>query len=162
MKIFILRHGDAEPMQPGHTDKHRCLTNKGFKQLNQISDWMIEHQYYPQIILSSPYKRCRQTAECVQQNLANVDPKANSVIPIEFEDCLIYGSDPMQTFDLISSLTVDSVLLCSHMPLVSELAHLFAPGAMTTGFSTAEIIKIRYDRETQHGVVTANVSVNEL
>jgi phosphohistidine phosphatase SixA len=100
-----------------------------------------------------------------QQDLAShphSDTHSNKVVPIEFKDCLIYGSDPMLTLELIMSLDVESVLLCSHMPLVSELAHLFAPGAMTNGFSTAEIVKIRYDKKTQHGVVVANVASNEL
>lgn len=155
MKIFILRHGKAEPMMVGHTDKHRCLSDKGYKQVAQISEWMLQHQYQPQLIISSPYKRCRQTAEIVQQQLQIENP-------IQFEDCLIYGSDPMLTFSLISSLDVDSVLLSSHMPLVGELAHLLAPGAMTSGFKTAEIVKIRFDETSQHGVVTANITPNEI
>lgn len=161
MKIFILRHGNAMSMTSGHTDKHRCLSEKGFQQLHQVSKWMQQHQYRPELILSSPYKRCRQTAETIQQDLS-LGKKSCERIPIEYEDCLIYGSDPMQTLKLIMSLEVESVLLCSHMPLVSELAHMFAPGAMTTGFRTAELVKIRYDLESQHGVVVANVASNEL
>jgi len=162
MKIFILRHGNAEQMQSGHTDKHRCLSEKGFKQIRQVATWMNEHHHSPQLILSSPYKRCRQTAETLQHNLSTSASTGDpSEIPLKFEECLIYGSDPNLTLDLITPLTVDSVLLCSHMPLVSELANLFAAGAMMNSFNTAELVKIRYDRESQHGVVTANVVPNE-
>ncbi len=162
MKIFILRHGKAEAMEVGHTDKHRCLSAKGKQQLSSVANWMNQHHYRPQLILSSPYKRCRETAEIIQKNLIQDGSDASQVIPIQFEDCLIYGADPMLAFSLITSLDVESVLLSSHMPLVSELAHLFAPGAMNSGFKTAEIVKIRYDLESQHGVVTANITANEI
>jgi len=160
MKIFILRHGDAEPITAEHTDKHRCLSSKGFEQLHLVSNWMKQHQYHPELILSSPYKRCRQTAETIQQDLSKQQSE-EVLIPIEFEDCLIYGSDPLQTLARVMALEVESLLLCSHMPLVSELAHMFAPGAMIMGFRTAELVKIRYDKASQHGVVVANVASNE-
>jgi len=155
VKIFILRHGKAEAPIAGASDKSRNLSDKGVQQVEKIASWMKIHDYLPQLILSSPYNRALQTAEIIKKKL-------NIAMPIQLEDSLIYGEDPRETLALLESLTVDSVLFSSHMPLVAELTRLFAPGSVNEGFHTAEIIKIRFDRKNQHGVVTANISPKEI
>lgn len=155
MKIFILRHGKAENAIVGEPDSARNLSEKGVLQVKKIASWMEHHQYLPQLILSSPYNRTVQTAEIVKQTLS-------VPAPIQLENALIYGENPMIMYDLINMLDVESVLLSSHMPLVAELTHLFAPSAINEGFHTAEMIKISFDKQSQHGIVTANITPREI
>ncbi len=155
MKIFILRHGESEPMRAGHTDKHRALTLNGREQVARIGFWMNKHGYSPELIISSPFKRTRQTSQILHEML---DIKQ----PVEFEEALLSERDPMEMFNIIQTLDVSSVLLTSHMPLVEELTCLLAPGAIVNGFSTASIVKIRYDKESQHGTLTANIAPFEV
>lgn len=151
MKIFILRHGDASPPIAGEPDNLRVLTDKGRQQVGKIAQWMKAHQYFPEHILSSPFARTLETAEIIKQQL-DLD------VHIEKNENLIFGSSPELIHSTLAAMDGNSVLLCSHMPLVVEMAHFFAPGALIEGFTTAEIIKIRYDFENDHGVVTANIS----
>ncbi|PIP81117.1 MAG: phosphohistidine phosphatase SixA [Gammaproteobacteria bacterium CG22_combo_CG10-13_8_21_14_all_40_8] len=155
MKVFILRHGDSEPMQIGHTDKHRKLTLHGVEQVERIAHWMQQHHHRPDLIISSPYKRTRQTAEIIHR-LLEIER------PIEYEDCLISGCDPKESQKLIDALEIDSVLLVSHMPLVGELTSLLAPALLSKGFSTATIAKINYSQELAHGTVMAHLSPSEV
>lgn len=139
----------------GEADSVRNLSDKGILQVRKIASWMEMHQYIPQLILSSPYNRALQSAEIIKQALT-------ISAPIQLENALIYGENPMKMYDIINSLDIDSVLLSSHMPLVAELTHLFAPAAMNEGFHTAEIIKISFDKKNQHGIVTANITPKEI
>ncbi len=155
MKIFILRHGKAEPARAGMADSDRNLTDKGRQQVKKIALWMDQHHYLPQLIISSPYKRAAQTADIISTTLS-------VPAPVQYEEALIYGENPIKMYDMINALELDSVLLSSHMPLVTELTHLFAPGALNEGFHTAEMIKISFDKQNQHGIVTANITPKEI
>jgi len=155
LKIFILRHGDAEPPDPDIADESRQLSQKGILEVKKISNWMMSHQYLPELIISSPFMRTLQTAEIVKKHLQLEEE-------IKLDSSLIYGTDPSLIHATLSSLDVDSVLLCSHMPLVSQMAQFFAPSTMNEGFRTPEIVKIKYDFINQHGIVTANITPQNL
>ena len=65
MKIYLVRHGIAyEPGEPGYEDDtQRPLTDKGRDKMNKVAHVLKRLNMKPDVILSSPYLRTRQTAE---------------------------------------------------------------------------------------------------
>ena len=69
MKLYILRHGQAD--WPGWTkpDDERPLTKKGKKEMRRVAELLCKLKVAPSLILSSPLPRAWQTAEIVAQCL---------------------------------------------------------------------------------------------
>ena len=112
MLITILRHADAEPHCVD--DAARRLTEKGYKQAKRVGCFMKEQGIRPDIILTSPAVRARETAEIVGKILANQNltevPWASS------------GMDPMRALDELAAYSrFKSVLLVGHEPDLSCL-----------------------------------------
>ncbi len=112
MRLFILRHGQAESMRAD--DAQRALVPRGIAQVQRTADWLLTHQLQPHRIFASPYLRAQQTAETLRQH-------ARWSMPIETENLLQPDSDPRLTASWIDTLGDNDVLLAAHMPLVSRL-----------------------------------------
>lgn len=63
MEIILLRHGKAEPITntPGAAD--RALIPKGIEQSRRAGEYLRAAGMLPQIVLTSPMLRAKQTAE---------------------------------------------------------------------------------------------------
>ncbi len=57
-----MRHGKAEKDSPSGHDIDRPLTSRGERDVPAIARWLVEHDYRPELIVSSPAARARQTA----------------------------------------------------------------------------------------------------
>ena len=69
MEIYILRHGIAEEPMPGMRDADRALTEEGVKRLQAVLRRARAADVKPPVILTSPYRRARETAEVAKQAL---------------------------------------------------------------------------------------------
>jgi len=65
MDLILWRHADA---QDGEQDMARPLTNKGRKQAERMAAWLNEHLPQDTIILASPAKRTRETADALERD----------------------------------------------------------------------------------------------
>ena len=78
MELFIVRHawaGDyGDPQWPD--DTLRPVTEKGKKRFADMAKLLVEHGVMPQIVVTSPMLRCRQTAEI----LAKAVPSSPEII----------------------------------------------------------------------------------
>lgn len=87
MLLYIVRHAFAgqhgDPSYPD--DSQRPLTEEGCKQFRRLIKKIREHGFAPQQIITSPYVRCRQTAEIIA-DVVDIDPPVNL-------DALTPGSD---------------------------------------------------------------------
>jgi len=63
MEIYLLRHGIAEPVQPGRPDADRALTPEGKRKLREVLRVAKTSGVKPTLILTSPYRRALETAE---------------------------------------------------------------------------------------------------
>lgn len=63
MWIYLLRHGIAEDPRPGGTDEERRLTEEGIARLRKAARSWQKLVEGPDLIVTSPYPRARQTAE---------------------------------------------------------------------------------------------------
>ena len=126
MNLFILRHGLAvEPGTPGYeNDAERPLTREGKSKLQQIAAAMVELQLDFDLILSSPFKRARQTAEIVAKELKIEDK-------LEFSDFLTPGSRFSDLVDHVKRLKPlpENVMLVGHEPYLSQLISLLVCGS---------------------------------
>src|SRR5271154_6356041 len=67
MQLFLLRHAEAE--SNAATDEVRTLTGRGTKQAEAIGKFCLEHDFVPEMILSSPLTRAEETARIVAREL---------------------------------------------------------------------------------------------
>lgn len=67
MEVLLLRHGKAEPHGHPGGDSERALTAKGQEQAKRAACYLRIAGLLPEIILSSPLLRARQTAEIFSQ-----------------------------------------------------------------------------------------------
>ena len=117
MKIWILRHGEAQPH--ARRDAERELTVKGREQVLHSAARLLDQPL--DSILASPYVRAQQTAELVR-NALGFAPELISV------PWLTPDSDPRQALSQLPDS--GNVLLDTHQPFVGDLISLLMHGHM--------------------------------
>lgn len=131
MKVFVLRHGQAETQQT--TDEARNLTPKGRADvaasvqysLSELAPAPASELEQVQEIWASPLVRAQQTAEIVRDLLA-----AQGVhLSIKTTDLITPESNPADLFDALQASNLNSVLLASHMPFVGDFLDAFCGSA---------------------------------
>lgn len=133
MKLWLLRHGEAEPK--ARTDAERNLTDAGREEVQRNAAHLLGQPV--QAILASPFNRAQQTAEIVRQELGFTG--AIETVPwltpeSEIDDAMLY-------LDRRNEL---GVLLVTHQPFVGALGgwlvngHRCGPLPLATG-SLAEL-----------------------
>jgi phosphohistidine phosphatase len=125
MNLYILRHAIAvEPGTPGNAkDADRPITPEGERKTRQAARAMEALKLSFDLILSSPYKRARQTAEIVARKLT-------AHKRLELTNSLTPGGSPRKLVELLNALkpAPDSVMLVGHEPYLSELISLLVAG----------------------------------
>jgi len=127
MKLWLLRHGEAEARAP--SDELRELTATGRAEVLRSALQLKGAEL--QLILASPYVRAQQTAALVQQQLG---------WPGELRSASWATPDgePERALAELARLEVEELLLVTHNPFVGDLAgwllhgHRQAPVAMGT------------------------------
>jgi phosphohistidine phosphatase len=149
---MIVRHGEAEPKTSGKPDEERELTDRGTAMLkhNLVLAKEIADQN-PDVILSSPILRARQSAEIAKEVFDQTE--------ISIDDSLVSYSTPYEVYSNLSKRRgLKSVMLVSHQPLVSQLlAGLLNWNDRYFAFkpATIAIVEVREIRENPEGVLLA-------
>ena len=127
MLLHLLRHAEAEPHRPD--DFSRCLTEKGFKQARRVGCFMKEQCLRPEIILTSPVVRARETAEIVAKLLGKPP-----LTEVPWAAC---GMNPEAALAELSAYAkLDSVMIVGHEPDLSSLS------ASLIGLERSESIQV--------------------
>ena len=109
MIIYFLRHADAEDVSGN--DFERKLTPKGHDQAARVGNFCDKYSITPEVFLTSPVVRARQTAEIVG--------KKTGLTPV-IADWLACGMTPETLIAQLEPLTTkSSVLLVGHEPDLS-------------------------------------------
>jgi phosphohistidine phosphatase len=124
MNLLVLRHADADT--PAARDEERALSEKGMLQARRVGRFCREHALVPELILSSPIRRARETAELFAVEAAV--PKK-----IELAPFLACGMQPATALAALASwINVPSLLLVGHEPdlglLIGDLLGTSRPG----------------------------------
>lgn len=138
MKIFIMRHGEAEIM--ASSDQQRPLTAHGQQQSLQQAHKLQQQGIRPQRVLVSPYLRAQQTFEQVNQAF-------NPPLSLETWQQLTPYGDEKLVADYLAVLKqqgIDCLLIISHLPLVGSIVSELC-GQNWVNFYTATIAEIQWD-----------------
>lgn len=111
MKLWLLRHGAAEPYQ--RHDADRQLTEQGRQQVVQAAEFVRAVGFNR--VLSSPYVRARQTAELLCATLQHQGH-------IEIVPWLTPEDDVREVVRKLDGYSVDNLLVVAHQPLLGSLA----------------------------------------
>ncbi|WP_329504725.1 phosphohistidine phosphatase SixA [Haemophilus parainfluenzae] len=158
MKIFIMRHGEAEVVSS--SDEARHLTDYGRKQSISQGQWLKTHlnstALSVQKVIVSPYVRTQETFELVNSALDNI---LNDVET--WSGITPYGNATLVA-DYLSVLQeqgVKSILLVSHLPLVGSIVSELYGKRNPISFYPSTIVQIDWNGEK--GIIEACNSYKE-
>jgi phosphohistidine phosphatase len=138
MKVYIVRHGKAEPDAPSGSDTDRLLAPKGMEQARFLGASIARHGPSPTLIISSPVVRAFETARIIH---AALDARLETALPLRVDE-------PVSgVIDLLDALAEGPtpppcVMLVGHNPQVSELCEVLVNGvsAARCTFRTGEAV----------------------
>ncbi len=125
MEVYVLRHAIADERDPDKypDDSLRPLTTKGIRRMKRIAAGMRTLGIKPDLILSSPYVRARQTAEIVAEAL-----KTGRTLKLS-EHLEVAGDARKLVQELRSKhSSASSVILVGHEPYLSDLISVLLLG----------------------------------
>lgn len=109
MEILVVRHAQAEDDSLSGRDEDRTLTDKGRIQSRDLGRHLKKINQVPQLILTSPRVRARDTAILLSE-------AAGSPPPLE-EGALNCGARPKNIVDLLSNYQkFERVAIVGHQP----------------------------------------------
>ncbi|MGI9055202.1 MAG: SixA phosphatase family protein [Pyrinomonadaceae bacterium] len=116
--LFIMRHAKSSWDDPDLSDFERPLNNRGLKTAPLMGELMSKNNFTPQIIISSPAIRAKQTANLVKKS-AGFDAEI-------FFDERIYEASPMRLSEVISDVEdeYDSAMIVGHNPGFENLVRV--------------------------------------
>ncbi len=147
-RLTLIRHAQADNPLPDQQDWHRPLTKRGQRDAKEMSRRLKEQQPRPEIILSSPAIRAKQTAEIFAACFA----KAELVMNEE-----LYLAEPKNLLAAIQQLgdVADHLILVGHNPGISELADQLSKDRRIEGMPTASIVTMEFSITTWQALLPA-------
>lgn len=119
MKLWLLRHGEAEPFGTC-VDYERALTDRGRLMVQAQFDKRSALFAECDLLLHSPYKRAHETALIAQQYL--------SVGEVISTDLAVPESSPQAFVEFLEQYADRNVLCVTHNPFVGQLIGLLTHG----------------------------------
>src|SRR5215203_2286283 len=114
MKVFFLRHGQADWPDWAGPDDDRPLTAKGKKQMKRVAKFLRAAKAQPARIISSPLPRAFQTAEIVAKLFG---------LQVEENGALGQGFRLHKMRRLLDEQSADDVMLVGHEPDMSTVVN---------------------------------------
>jgi phosphohistidine phosphatase len=138
MKLFLVRHGIAiEGLAPGmQRDSERTLTDEGRAEMKLVARGLRQIGARPQVVLSSPYVRTRQTAEIFANEFD---------VEIKFVDALAPGVNFSRLCRALSDAgKYEQIMLVGHEPDMGMIAgqFLFASDGFEMPFKKGAVCRI--------------------
>ncbi|TWX67776.1 phosphohistidine phosphatase SixA [Colwellia demingiae] len=165
MQVYIMRHGEAQNFveQGKRDDSQRALTAQGKIEAKMMATWLQKMKINPTQVFVSPYVRAQQTCAIATALMQTAITTLDFITP---------SGDAKQVHDFIDGWCSEqleapteqeqSLLIISHMPLVSYLVAELTQSSNTPIFATAGIAHIDYDIEKMQGSLQRLVSPIEL
>jgi phosphohistidine phosphatase len=137
MQIMLLRHGVASDSAPSGRDSDRALTAEGVKRLKLVLEQARRAGVAPSLIITSPYRRARETAELAAKVLGYGQEIVQTA-------ALEPGGRPEQVWDEIRAFRgEDQILLAGHEPLFSALsAYLLNAPTLAVDFKKGALVRV--------------------
>ena len=138
--LFLLRHAKSSWNDPSLQDFDRPLNARGRKGAELIAAFIKKEKVSPDLIISSPAVRARETIEII---VKAVKPSAE----LRF-DQRIYEATSLVLNEVISQIEEDksSVLLVGHNPGMESLLEMLTGQAVNMATGTLARINLKSDR----------------
>jgi phosphohistidine phosphatase len=137
--LVIMRHGKAEQSETKR-DIDRSLTERGHHDARLAGEWLAEQGIAPDVVLSSPSHRTRETWHEVAIGMAEGDSNAS---PTVVYDADLYFGGMKAALEAIRGVdpAAKTVLLVGHNPTVSALSQRLddTTAREVVGLRTSEI-----------------------
>ncbi|RTL45139.1 MAG: phosphohistidine phosphatase SixA [Candidatus Melainabacteria bacterium] len=117
MKVYLVRHGIAQERLGGAilNDSQRPLTDEGKSEMKQVGHALKRLNVKPDVIVSSPLVRAKQTAEIIRDVLNFEDE-------LKITDTLAPGGSPSSVYKYLKQFAhVDEIFLVGHEPDIGML-----------------------------------------
>lgn len=142
-RLYLVRHARAAWGTPGISDFDRPLDDVGRAEARDVAEQAALAGLAPDVLISSPALRCRQTTAILLDVFRSVRP---------LEDMALYSGGPDAYFAQIQTHAARaSLMLVGHNPMIEAVAHhlareseITAPLAM--GYPTAGLLAIDLTR----------------
>lgn len=142
MRVYFLRHGEADwPLWEG-LDDERPLTEKGKKQLKRVAKFMATIGMEPGAVLTSPLLRATQTAKIAAVALN---------VPIAVETSLAPGFSVAKMKKILSKHVGQDLMLVGHEPDFSQVIE--AVTGATIKMAKAGLARVDFEDDTTHGTL---------
>jgi len=140
MEVWLLRHAAAEERSESGRDADRGLTDEGAKRARAVARGLATLEPGIELILTSPYRRARQTAEPVGRELG-LERRLRESRSLE------PGRDPQEILEEIRAEGVAGVLLVGHEPHLGALLGRLVAGrpALTVPLKKAAVARVDWD-----------------
>jgi phosphohistidine phosphatase len=134
--LLLLRHAKSSWNDSGLQDFDRPLNGRGRKAAEAIGRFIRKQRVAPDLLLSSPALRARETIETIMKT-------AKLQSELRF-DQRIYEAGPLRLLEVVSQIEEDrsTVLLVGHNPGMEELLQLLT--GSTEHMATATLAKIDF------------------
>jgi phosphohistidine phosphatase len=142
MHLYIIRHAWAydhgDPRWPD--DSKRPLEDEGAERFKKVVKALAKRGFSPELIATSPYKRCRQTADIAAEQTSS----KTKVVELE---ALTPGSDLEKLLEWSNAQKVDSLAWVGHSPDVEHFAATLLSGddSASVRFAKGSAASIEFD-----------------
>jgi phosphohistidine phosphatase len=138
--LFILRHAKSSWDNANLSDFDRPLNERGLKAAPLMGETMLENQFEPELILSSPAKRAEQTAVLVKRS-------ANIAGEIRYDE-RIYEATSARLLEVISEQkeNAESILLVGHNPGLEGLIRALTGEMQAMPTAALAVIDLEIDK----------------
>lgn len=137
--LYLLRHAKSSWDNADLSDFERPLNERGMRAAPFMGKLMRERGLLPDLILSSPAERAKQTTLLVKE-------AGKLPAEIRFEES-IYEASPLRLLRLISELDndLDSVMLIGHNPGFEGLVHFLSGRSEAMPTAALAVIEMETD-----------------
>ena len=142
MNVYLIRHAEAVPLELSgvNADADRPLTPHGHAQCRALAPALLRRGVVLDLVLSSPYLRCRQTAQGLLDHWNESKPRV--------EECEYLAPDGKagKLARELRKLKPASAALVGHMPDLAELtAWLIGSKKTRLDFDKAGVACVSFD-----------------
>ncbi|MBU2871254.1 phosphohistidine phosphatase SixA [Colwellia sp. E2M01] len=160
MQLYIMRHGEAKQFNPqiNCQDSELALTEHGKQEAKIMADWFAKMKIKPKQVFVSPYLRAQQTCDLVTADMQTAITTLDFITPLDEAQPIhdfIDGwlTEYISKADKNVTIAEDSLLIISHMPLVSFLVAELTQSNDAPIFATAGVAHIDYDIDKMQGTL---------
>ncbi len=149
--LFVLRHAKSSWENTDMSDFARPLNERGLKAAPLMGKFIYKNQLQPELILSSPAERAKQTALLVKKN-AQIGGE------IRYDE-RIYEATPKRLLEVLAEQSdkIESVMLVGHNPGLEGLLKILTDEVQPMPTAALAVIDLKIGKWSEINSSTGNL-----